>query len=75
MAFSAAEKALVLEAVYAGVSLEEVIHNTGFDLGVAGRDIPAINPLRDYDLELLRGPVRARMLEIYPRFAADLWGP
>jgi len=52
-----------------------VIHNTGFDLGVAGRDIPAINPLRDYDLELLRGPVRARMLEIYPRFAADLWGP
>ncbi len=75
MAFAADEKALVLEAVFAGVSLEEVVRNTGFDLGVAGRDIPAINPLRDYDLELLRGPVRERMLEICPRFAADLWGP
>jgi glutaconate CoA-transferase subunit B len=75
MAFDAVGKRLVLEAVYTGVSLEEVARQTGFDLGIAGRDIPAVNPLRDNDLELLRGPVRRRMQEIYPLFTAALWGP
>lgn len=74
MAFDAVKKELFLASIYSGVSLDEVVRNTGFDLAADGRDVPVINPLRDGDLEIIRGPVREKMALIYPLFAASLWG-
>jgi acyl CoA:acetate/3-ketoacid CoA transferase beta subunit len=74
MAFDAAKKEIGLKSLFPGVSLEEVVGNTGFDLGIGDRTIPVINPLTDEELATLRGPVQERMRRIYPQFAASVWG-
>lgn len=74
MAFDGAKKEIVLESIFPGVSLEEVVNNTGFDLDIGERTIPVMNPLTDEELAMLRGPVQERMRRIYPQFAASVWG-
>ena len=75
MKFDGEKKRLVLDYVFAGVTPEEVIENTGFDLGVAGRPIPVVNPLDEASLTALRGPVLERMRTIYPLVCQMVWGP
>lgn len=74
MAFDARRRQIVLDYVYPGVSVDQVVENTGFDLDVTGREIPTVDPLGDDDLQVLRGPVQHKMRDVYPLFARNLWG-
>ncbi|MCK9195680.1 MAG: hypothetical protein M0P16_01715 [Syntrophales bacterium] len=74
MAFDGTKKEIILESIFPGVPLEEVVGNTGFDLAIGERSIPIMNPLTDEELIMLRGPVQERMRLIYPQFAASVWG-
>ncbi|MBN1615558.1 MAG: hypothetical protein JW950_13930 [Deltaproteobacteria bacterium] len=74
MRFDGERKRIVLESLLPGVSLGSVVGNTGFDLGIEGRDIPEMAPPADLELALLRTEVRDRMKRIYRLFAEMLWG-
>jgi glutaconate CoA-transferase subunit B len=74
MAFDPSRKQIILDYVFPGVTVDQVVENTGFDLAVADRDIPAIEPLSETDLATLRGPVQAKMRQVYPLFARITWG-
>jgi glutaconate CoA-transferase, subunit B len=62
-----------LESVHPGHSVDEVIEHTGFEF-----DRPAevpITPLPTPDtLRIMRGPVAAELAEVYPEFAARVFG-
>jgi glutaconate CoA-transferase subunit B len=62
-----------LRSLHPGHTLEEVLDNTGFDF-----DRPATvpeTPIPDVDtLALMRGPVAARIAQVYPVFAHDVFG-
>jgi glutaconate CoA-transferase subunit B len=74
MAFDQDRKQIVLDYLFPDVTPDQVVENTGFDLEVAGRDIPTLDPLSATDLTTLRGPVQAKMRQIYPLFAQTIWG-
>jgi hypothetical protein len=74
MAFDRSRKQIILDYIFPGVTVDQVVENTGFDLAVEGRDIPTIDPLGETDLATLRGPVRAKMRQTYPLFARTIWG-
>ena len=74
MRFEREKRRIVLDTLLPGISLEEVIANTGFDLGVGGRSVPSMDPPTDEELRVLRGAVREQMQAIYPLFAKLLWG-
>lgn len=59
-----------LASVHPGHTADEVVENTGFDF-IRPADIPrTVAPPTDW-LALLRGPVRDRVAETYPQFAAN----
>lgn len=74
MSFDFGRKRISLDYVFPEVTVAQVVENTGFDLGIAGREIPTIDPLSESDLNILRGPVRAKMKQAYPLFARTIWG-
>jgi glutaconate CoA-transferase subunit B len=74
MAFDRSRKQIILDYIFPGVTVDQVVENTGFDLAVEGRDIPTIDPLGETDLTTLRGPVQAKMRQTYPLFARTIWG-
>lgn len=62
----------VLNSVHAGETVASVREATGFDF-----DAPAVvstPPPEDSSLDLLRGPVRRELVELYPAFAASAFG-
>ena len=62
-----------LESVHPGHTLEEVRDNTGFAFEVSDR--VATTKLPDAaTLDELRGPVARELAEIYPKFAAEIFG-
>jgi glutaconate CoA-transferase subunit B len=62
-----------LQSIHPGHSAEEVLDNTGFAFDHP-ENVPA-TPLPPPEvLELLRGPVAARMADVYPKFAATVFG-
>jgi glutaconate CoA-transferase subunit B len=65
---------IVLDATYPGYAVGDVCANTGFDLGVEGRDIPQIDPITAEELSILRGDVVRKLREIYPLFCDMVWG-
>ncbi len=73
-AFDRARGRFRLESVHPGVSLDEVLDNTGFafDHGPEPPTTPVPEP---ETLTLLRGRVRAEIREVYPRFAETAFGP
>lgn len=75
MKFDGEQKRIVLDYVFAGATLEQVVENTGFDLGIEGRQIPIVNPLDEASLRTLRGPVLEKMRTIYPLVCQMVWGP
>lgn len=75
MAFDRDRRQIVLDHVFPGVTVEQVVQNTGFDLAVSGRDIPVIDPLDEAYVRVLRGPVQEKMRQAYPVFARTIWGP
>jgi glutaconate CoA-transferase, subunit B len=61
-----------LDSVHPGQTAAEVREHTGFDYDEAAAG-PTPDPT-EAELALLRGPVRAQMLETYPEFCARVWG-
>jgi glutaconate CoA-transferase subunit B len=74
MVFDRTRRQLILDYVFPGVTVEQVVENTGFDLAVAGRDIPTLEPLDEAQMAVLRGPVQLKMRKVYPLFARTIWG-
>ena len=68
-------RVLVLDSLMPGVSQEAVIENTGFDVGIDGREIPTLDPISEEDRAVLRTKVNERLSKIYPAFARKMWGP
>jgi glutaconate CoA-transferase subunit B len=73
MRFDGDRKRIVLDCLLPGVSVDRVAENTGFDLGIEGREIPEMAPPTDLEMALLRTEVRDRMRPIYPLFVEMLW--
>ena len=68
-------KRLVLEKTMPGASVEQVAKNTGFDLGVDGRETDALEAPTEHEISTLRGPVLAKLRIVYPSFVSLIWGP
>ena len=62
-----------LETIHPGETLDSVRANTGFEYDEGDAAVTA-EPSA-VELALLRGPVRAEMLETYPEFCGRVWGP
>jgi glutaconate CoA-transferase, subunit B len=74
MKFDAGKKRVVLDSLLPGVTLPQVVENTGFDLDVEGREIPVAEPLSEEERIALRGPVLEKMRTIYPLVCRMIWG-
>lgn len=61
-----------LESVHPGHTAEEVCDQTGFDFD-RPRQVPATPAPEPDRLSLLRGPIAARMAELYPEFHARIF--
>jgi glutaconate CoA-transferase subunit B len=72
--FDEQHKVIVLDATHPGHSVTDICANTGFDLGVEGRDIPEIDPITSDELSILRGDVVRKLRGIYPLFCDMIWG-
>jgi glutaconate CoA-transferase, subunit B len=62
-----------LASVHPGHSVSDVVENTGFDFVLPERPLETPVPPRDW-LERLHGPVRERVAQTYPQFAASRLG-
>ena len=70
--FDAARARFTLASAHPGETAASIRALTGFDYDAPGA-VPATPDPTDADLALLRGPVRAEMLETYPDFCARVW--
>jgi hypothetical protein len=61
-----------LESLHPGETVDSVRDATGFDFDATG-DIPATPDPTEAEHALLRGPVKAEMVETYPDFCARVW--
>jgi glutaconate CoA-transferase subunit B len=62
-----------LASVHPGHSVEEVLDNTGFDFDRSA-DVPVTPPPSAETLRLLRSTVAPMLAEVYPQFAARVFG-
>jgi glutaconate CoA-transferase subunit B len=71
--FTFADGRFTLASVHPGHSVEEVIENTGFDFDRPAQvpETPAPSP---ETLALMRGKVAQELAEVYPQFAAQVFG-
>ena len=69
--FDPARARFRLDSLHPGQTIADIRTHTGFDFD--GDDAPATPDPTDAELALLRGPVRAEMLETYPDFCARVW--
>lgn len=69
--FDKAKQRFRLESVHPGHTLEEIRDQTGFDFDVADALAVTAAPQPAW-IDLIRGPIRQEIAEIYPRFAAGL---
>jgi hypothetical protein len=74
MKYDRDKRVLVLDSLMPGVSLDQVIENTGFDLGIDGREISTYHPISDEELQILRTKVSQEVSTVYPEFAKQMWG-
>ncbi len=71
--FSFANGRFKLESVHPGHTAEEVRENTAFDYDMA-KDIGETPPPSPATLKLLREAVAPQLAEVYPQFAAQVFG-
>jgi glutaconate CoA-transferase subunit B len=71
--FDRQEGRFTLASVHPGHSVEEVLDNTGFEFTLPKHLAPTAEPPKDW-LDQLHGPVRQRVAETYPQFAASRLG-
>jgi glutaconate CoA-transferase, subunit B len=72
-AFDRQRRRFSLRSVHPGHSVAEVVENTGFDFD-RGADVPTTPAPSAEQLRLLRGTVAPQLTEVYPRFAAEVFG-
>ncbi len=72
-AFDRRRRRFALKSVHPGHTVAEVVDNTGFDFDVA-EDTPATPAPSAETLRLLRTVVAPQLVEVYPRFAAEVFG-
>ena len=71
--FSRTRGRFTLASVHPGHSIDEVIENTGFDFDRPD-DVPETVPPSSEALRLMREVVAPELAEVYPRFAAAVFG-
>jgi glutaconate CoA-transferase subunit B len=71
--FSFADGRFTLSSVHPGHSVEEVIENTGFDFEKPS-NVPETPPPSPAALKLMREMVAPQLAEVYPQFAAQVFG-
>jgi glutaconate CoA-transferase subunit B len=72
-AFDRARKRFQLASVHPGHSVAEIIEHTGFDFDCP-RDVPVTAAPSPETLRLLRTVVAPQLVEVYPQFAAQVFG-
>ncbi len=70
--FDPAAGRFALASVHPGDTAASIRENTGFEYDAAGTPPETPDPTAE-ELALLRGPVRAEMVETYPEFCARVW--
>lgn len=71
--FSFADGGFTLASVHPGHTVEEVVEHTGFDFDKPAR-VPETSAPTAETLALLRGNVAPQLAEVYPQFAAQIFG-
>jgi glutaconate CoA-transferase subunit B len=71
--FDRRKKRFTLQSIHPGHTLDEVNDNTGFDFDRPAQVAETSAPSRE-TLALLRGPVAQQLAEVYPQFAAQVFG-
>lgn len=71
--FDRARRRFSLASVHPGHSLEDIIEHTGFDFDRPDR-VPVTVPPSRTDLQLMREVVAPELAEVYPQFAAAVFG-
>lgn len=71
--FSFADGRFTLESVHPGHTVEDVIEHTGFDFDRPAT-VPETPPPSPATLKLLRETVAPQLAEVYPQFAAQVFG-
>jgi glutaconate CoA-transferase subunit B len=69
MDFDPKRPSFTLRSVHPGVSVDDIVENTGFEFDVAPNVGVTAEPT-EQELDLLRGYVRQEVAEVYPNFAA-----
>jgi glutaconate CoA-transferase subunit B len=73
--FDRAKRRFRLESVHPGHTVEEIGEQTGFEFDLPEQGTVARTPQPETEwIRAIRGPVRDRISEVYPAFAADLFG-
>ncbi|MDA1096579.1 MAG: CoA synthetase, partial [Chloroflexi bacterium] len=67
MGFSKTEKRFILESVHEGVTVDEVVANTGFSLEIPAA-VPQTAPPTSAELSILRTVVKSKVAGVYPAF-------
>jgi glutaconate CoA-transferase subunit B len=71
--FDAARRRFRLESVHPGHTVEEIRDHTGFDFDQTD-DVAVTTPPSAETLALMRGTVAQQLAEVYPQFAAEVFG-
>jgi glutaconate CoA-transferase subunit B len=72
-AFDRTRRRFTLASVHPGHTVAEVVDNTGFDFD-RGEDVPVTQAPSSDTLRLLRTAVAPQLTEVYPKFAAEVFG-
>ena len=72
-AFDRMRRRFTLASVHPGHTVAEVIDNTGFDFD-RSVDAPTTPAPSNDDLRILRAVVAPQLMEVYPKFAAEVFG-
>ena len=70
---TARRRRFALASVHPGHTVAEVIENTGFAFD-RGEDVPTTPAPSREDLRVLRTVVAPQLVEVYPQFAAKVFG-
>jgi glutaconate CoA-transferase subunit B len=71
--FTFADGRFTLASVHPGHTVDEVVENTGFEFAMPAR-VPTTEPPSPATLALMRGAVAQQLAEVYPQFAAQVFG-
>ena len=71
--FDKARRRFRLDSVHPGHTVEEVIEHTGFEFDQPA-DVPQTEPPSDETLRIMREVVADELAEVYPQFAAAVFG-